>query len=721
METNFLKLYLDSNKTLAKTLVIKSEASIDLINTHLQLQYGSSAVDLYDPSSWRYYCHVAGEYHAVDSPMIVTSLDTLESIVFSKATLAVHEETAKAYGYGTRYYYSLLEQYPNQEQLILGILYPADIQKAIDADNGSILSYPPGLVEPQELTLLEELEIFIKHYLVRWDVKAFGISDNLYPTAQHALLYLTVLNKLLNLRLRRCHTYEVHSFHIREYLASHGQLDRYLPYLTLKQALYLYRNIRYIERNSGRVEQFKELVEKILTDRRIPLNEYSIRQLASFDDLYYSDISIRRKAVNPQFNVPEKTYFDTEELFNKERPLVYGNEPYLDQYTPKTIKTLQASASSVLQSKDLESSMVDYSDMVPDTLESILLHEWAHLANKGLYTAVISFKDPKTLIDYQLTAEDAFIYMLYVTSQSIGLNIVTLPHVINIKQRKIVLPSVTTLVSITDGRYALTSVAERLLSGQPSITLLQSKQAFFDLSYRIYEEALYHWYLLANTHHLEKRGYINGMIHQLYEIEYLTLSSGSTPMQEWLFTHNLPIYDYDTVQANELIKTLFKSATGLNTDNTKILGNIQKALISILKELSSYSVQFITEINQSKILPAYWAAIRVGRSYGYLKQQPYAEVNVRVIETHGQGQQSVSVRLDPLTTLQSIKPSIQSTIQVDSGLVTVAVQSLQHHYEAYFPAYQITVDQEIDPVILGYAQYEALTIEQKQSLLNLIP
>lgn len=719
METNFLKLYLDANKTLAKTLVVKSQASIDSINDYLKLQFGTAAVDLYDPTSWKYYRHIAGEYHPTDESMTITSLDTLESIVFSKATLAVHVETAKAYSYGTRYYYSLLDQYPEQEQLILGILYPCDIQVAIDAEDGSILSYPKSLVEPQELTLITELEGYIKRYLIRWHVKAFGLSDTLYNTAQMAVMYLNILPRLLNLRLNRCHTNEVHSFHIREYLASHGRLDRYLPYLTLKQALYLYRNIRYIERNSGKVEQFKELVDHILTERRIPLNEFTVRQLASFDDQYYSDINIRRKAVNPQFNVPEKTYFDTTELFDKEAPLVYNNPSYLDQYDLKIVKTLQASSSSVLQSKDLESSMVDYGDMVPDTLESVLLHTWAHLANKGIYTAVINFKDPKTLRDYQLSVEDAYIYMLYVSCQSIGLNIDILPYVINIKQRRIELPSIQQLTAITPDRYALSSVAQRLLSGQPSIGLVQSVNGFFNLGHAIYEEALYHWYLLSNTHHLEIRGYIQGMIHQLYEVEYLTLTSGTMPMNQWLFNHNLPEYSYDTAQANELIKVLFKTATGLNTDNTKLLSNIQKALVGVLKELSSYSVQFITEINQSKIIPAYWAAIRVGRSYGALAHQPYVEANVRVIETHGQSDHSVTMDIALLN--DTVTQVLESAIFVDMGVVNTEVQRISHTCEFYFAPYQITVDNQFDTVMLGYDHYSTLTVEQLNLLTQLNP
>lgn len=725
METNFLKLYLDANKTLAKTLVIKSQTSIDAINDFLKLKHGTSAVDPYDPTSWKYYLNIAGEYHNTDTPMVVTSLDTLEDIIFSKASLLVHTATAKAYRYGSRYYYSLLAKYPEQEQLILSIVTPCDINKAIDAEDGSILSYPQYLVESQELTLIDELEGFIKRYLVRWDVKAFGLSNSLYHTAQHALLYLAVVPKLLNLRLARCHTNEAHTFHIREYLASHGNLDRYMPYMNLEQTLWLYRNIRYIERNSGKVEQFRSLVEHLLSKRRIPLNEFSVRQLAEFDADYYNQITIRRKAVNPQFNIPEKDYFDIGKLYDKERPLVYGNPLYYDNKESLTTKQLQNSNSSVLQSKDLESSMVDYNDSLPDTLEAILLRQWAYMANKGLYQAIVNFKDPKTLENRVLTAEDAFIYMVYVSLESAGIKLETLPVFINLKQRKRILPSIESLLSKTENDE-LSSIASRLITGQPHIVTMYSIDNFFDLCYSLYEESIYHWFLTANVHDLYRRGYISNMVSSLYEDECLILSSGNAPINEWLLSKNLPTFSYDTSQAKELIAEIFAKSTGLTVDNTKLLKNIQRALIAALSELSSYSIQFITEINQSRIVPVGWAAIRAGHLKAKAIQDQFVNVNVDLIDAKGSGsitrmiEASVNKHFDN----QVIKQTASRFVDTKSNIIHY--QGTHHAIDAYFYAYRITASYNLfDPVIsndslfIGYENFLALTPAQQSQLTSI--
>ena len=74
--------------------------------------------------NWKYYLNVSGQYHAVDTMMKVTSLDTLETIDFTVANLKIHTATAKAYRPPSRYYYSLVNNYPDQISLINSILNP---------------------------------------------------------------------------------------------------------------------------------------------------------------------------------------------------------------------------------------------------------------------------------------------------------------------------------------------------------------------------------------------------------------------------------------------------------------------------------------------------------------------------------------------------------------------------------------------------------------------
>jgi 3'-phosphoadenosine 5'-phosphosulfate sulfotransferase (PAPS reductase)/FAD synthetase len=75
-------------------MVIKVEAVADSINERLKATYGN-VFDVDDKRTWKYYLNLSGQYHSTDKKIYVTSLDTLQTIEFSRDTLAIHRATAK--------------------------------------------------------------------------------------------------------------------------------------------------------------------------------------------------------------------------------------------------------------------------------------------------------------------------------------------------------------------------------------------------------------------------------------------------------------------------------------------------------------------------------------------------------------------------------------------------------------------------------------------------
>jgi hypothetical protein len=665
----------------------------------LQQLNGLSSVDLGTPQSWKYYLNISGQYHSTDTMMTVTSLDTLQEINFTKENLVNHSATLKAYRDSTsRYYYSLISRYPEQLDLIRGITNPVNITTAISAKDGSILGYLTELVEPQEQSLIKELEGFIQRHMVRWNVQAFGLVDSLYNSSYHAQLYLSIVPKIFNLRLQRCKTYEVHSFHIRQYLASHGGLDRYLPYMTLEQSLFFYRNINYIERNIGKTETLELLVDKILTDRQIPIAEYSIRHLNSFDEKHYPEIRARRKPINDQYNIAETNYVSTEDLYLKEDKLVQGNARYHESQSSFDDLKLKNSRSSVIQTKDLESNMVDYNDAVPDTLESVLMRQWAHMSSHNLYNVVVTFKDPKSSEYRTLFTKDALIYFNHIFLKALDIEYNFIAPVLIEKFRLPVKPSLQSMLSVIDSKNVNARLsATNLWNRQPQITPCLSSTAFFTQGQYLYEEGLKHWVTLGNTHDLRERGELECFILKLYGDVKVELSAANTPIADWLIVNNLPEYNYTYSQAQELLANIFTAATGLTVDETKLLKNIQRNMVDLLTYLSSYSIQIIREINDSKIRLLNWKAIRSNFDTRIGDTYLWTEINNRIVDSSGTAQVEGFVD-STFVEMNSHTCTVDKTVNIKAGLSTSVAYS-----------WSIAAQMPLSPMYLQaqYAQYDS--------------
>ncbi len=274
---NRYSLYVNKNIELVETIVVKFDDVASAMNQIVINKTGYDSVNFSDRTTWKYYQNISGNYHLSDNLIKIKSLDLDEEILFSKEKLKDHKITKQAYRYGSRYYNELISLYPDQEMLILGILYPVDINTAIEAKDGTILTYPADLIESNEYTLKDRLQQWSYDYVFRWINKQYTLSDDLYLATYIAQYYLHMLQALMSIRLENCKTNEVHSYHIQQYLSSHGFLDSYLDILTLEQSLFFYRNIEYIEHNSGKRDTFDWLVDNTMTKRDLPLYQLTMK------------------------------------------------------------------------------------------------------------------------------------------------------------------------------------------------------------------------------------------------------------------------------------------------------------------------------------------------------------------------------------------------------------------------------------------------------------
>ena len=92
-----LDIYNQLNYDLIASMTIKSEILANLTEELVGKNEGNPNWSGRDKRLWRYYLNLNGQYHKLDEPMFVVSLDTLKEIAFTKENLIDHPNTKEAY------------------------------------------------------------------------------------------------------------------------------------------------------------------------------------------------------------------------------------------------------------------------------------------------------------------------------------------------------------------------------------------------------------------------------------------------------------------------------------------------------------------------------------------------------------------------------------------------------------------------------------------------
>lgn len=217
-------------------------------------------------------------YTKFDELVFVNSHDDQTLIPFTRKALSYHTKTAAAYKIPSSDYINLITRYPTQADIIKNVLYPIpSISQAIDAPNYTLLQYDVELLNVDERPfLLSALEDMLTMIRVRWDVKEF-VYEDLYAVAAQSIVWTMLLLTLLKQRILNIRTEAAHSYHIWEFLKSHG-IGNYKNVLSTKQQMFLYRNIDYLLKHKGTSRNFILLIHKLLSEWNIGVYGKNIQQ-----------------------------------------------------------------------------------------------------------------------------------------------------------------------------------------------------------------------------------------------------------------------------------------------------------------------------------------------------------------------------------------------------------------------------------------------------------
>jgi len=624
--SSYYKLFRAACLNLVRTMVVKFDASAECVNGAVLEEHPSLPVDSSDPSTWRYYQNMAGLYHETNTAMRVVSLDTLQEISFDKVTLQSHPATRRAYRYGSREHTALKTTYSDQYDLILGILYAPDragyIHEVIRAKDGTILYWDADLVESQEHSLILSLQARLTTYCIRWHNRDYARVDNLYQAAFLWQLSLHILQMVHIERMRRCRTHEAHSYHVRRYLASNGSLDAYMDLLTQEQILYLYRNILYLENHSGRKEVFASLVDNLLTQRGLPLYEYTMRhntfyQIASDDnnqaESFTPRVYFKRKALNVSERASAGVEVELPTMLTKLAPVAPGNEQYHQHQADHILNSFQYSPSNVVQTKVLESVVVDNTQAVPYPLIGLAYNQWVYWASTGQYTALATLKMTGIKKDVTLSMLELLILWRYAGHMAHGHTVTTIEPLQVSRVQVDQPPGLNALVDVSDAQYVATSDLQAILNTYVQVSPMTTVGSFYQTVQQLFNATLAQERIQYGQGSSFSIVSYKAATERLYKDTAVTCAYTGQLYSEWLSARGISFDGYTSINYWQLQLAIFDLVTNYQLNYSSAEKEVQQAMMAIMSQLLSYSVLITGDMQESSVELAENAAWRVQR------------------------------------------------------------------------------------------------------------
>lgn len=742
-------IYQSDTFHLARSVIIKYDLVSEAINRELQFKGYSIAPDF--PTSYKYYLNLSGEYHVSDHDtllrqygsrhiMVDVATNTgYESVPFRKELFhgaLANRSLLNEYQLGSSFYNRLVEKYPAFENLIRGILNPVDIDEAIRAPDSAILtvSYhhrrtredgeiyytiPPtvrntktsALIETQEHNLITELQKWVSKTLLRWVVPGYSLTDDLYAAFVVGIVAAMLPSKIMNIRWENVHTSYAHTFHIKEYLNSHGLLGKYVPFIPLKEVLYLYRNVRYLELNFGKTHTFHELIENMLSPTGVPLAGYffkhDISDMRDDDNVLLPEGRMLREHINFKSLGAGSDRRDIREVLDRQVPLARENYRYLDNVEQETRQVIRWSGDDELIVKVLESELTDIADPIPVTLASQLVWFWAYTAARNWYTGNIFVSNPVTGDRIALTPLSAFILMIYCSNVSgrnkhlefIPNDIVTAhwitkssnPAYVPEEGGYEVKPSFEEVRGQSE-KDRLSDTSVRQLMGDFEGKYIASDPTdFFEMVKEHHDHLSTQFLDLCKVEDAAGHGYGEHLwFHMFWHDIPVQLTDTPIRYDDWLPRLGIDFGHFNQVDYDTLAVDLISACTGLNDEADINRVELQRAMIEILKHFGSYTTHYLHSANQGTITNSHGKYVRVFgvtvNGDAYLEEGVY--IGLDMFNDRVDAVISQTLPMNPIDVVDRGLDDVSITLTLDSN---IKIQSTEMMFNTRLPMHQIDV------------------------------
>lgn len=529
-----------------RTVTIKYEPVAQYVNQ--TLAQNGYAVNDQDPTTWKYYLNMIGQYHESDTPMYVTSLDTRERVLFSPEIFVTNPRTRSAYSPGGTYYNRLCETYPEQVDLIKSILFPVDdITKAINAPDLSLLGWGSGYLETYEESIfIQQIEDFLLILKERWYFDFLDDEPYFYLTFWSSIpIYLAML--LMSGRMANIKTPYAHSWDIWNELGGHG-LDNYSDILDREKSMMLYQNIDYFKANAGKQSNLLILAERLLTSLGIGLyGRIVVQESQSGADDYQLTpqlVPVRlpasTEALPAQIEIKTVTTIMSE-IYQK------GLTPSEQQEAVNTVeRKLGDTTLNEFATKFLEIRPIAKNKPYAELLNMFLMETLVVSIKEGYYTQPAEVVDPLTKSPIYLLPAELLALYNYAVLKSLGLSVAEFPN--SVRLYRSFLPTIGTPVKNFPWRgqtiYISQQVdADSFLADLDYAQHLQSPQEFTDNATALWLRFMSHLLLDQNTLMTKRHviyEYLATMCHKRRE-EPIQLVANHATYESWLGPNGIDI------------------------------------------------------------------------------------------------------------------------------------------------------------------------------------
>lgn len=597
-------IYNNQVMRLARSITFKSIWSAFAMNQPLK-EAGLAVPDI--KSEWRYFKHLNGELvQGIDELVEIESLDTGETVVLTKELLKNHKKTYTFYR-DPENREKIHDRYPFMPLYIEGVFNPIPPEKSIPMEDGDILYFDRSLVEAQESSLILNIEKWLKAYHHQYVMESWNAAYD-FTTADHiGRIYALLPGKIKELRLHAIHTSETHSYHVTEFLRSHQSLHEYVPYLTTEQMLFLYRNIRYIERHAGKQDTFDFLVENLLTNRDIPLDKFSLAE--NYKEVKEGGLFKRPIGLREPVNFKERSRgrdIDTlpiEEVIGKEEKAGVEHHRFIDEYIQESDDMLIRSKTGSMPTKLLEVSGIDPSSFNSEKTLTRIINEWAYHSAKDLMRNNADVIDPQSGNSFRVTPLQSFALYLYAYYRGYhGLELKWIPifNVVSTEEGVWYTKEEYTKGLITPHTLNLDTYIDyfnETTDGDTSI--IYNKNDFYDRTLRRIAIKTHRERYLGSQRDDRTRREVEWLFNYTYRDHSLTHQLVNKDYDEFLYELGIDPTKYSETMWRDLTKDLLKLTTDYDPDNVVGFDDIQSNLVGLFAKLSSYSIQFSTQFTSS--------------------------------------------------------------------------------------------------------------------------